>query len=289
VSDLIESRISEIREALEAAKPGPDRVGGFASQRQAVEFVEALLAEREGMKAEIERLRDDVSEKHPQISDTLHRQMPCGEVDAANRANGTASVGLPHSAEVAASHSCPICGRIAPEHDVGCPVNLYVRRLSASLDPSSAPSETLVKLRDLIGTYADASFDCGEWDEDNEDETYDRVYDRLKKARADVDDYFDHLKAARSPDREAGSGMDEVPSSLRNRMAALLMAIKHDVEWWEDPQYGRRREFAAFGAEADVLLAELVGKSRLAAVEAAMAADAVRASSHPVPSEGGGE
>lgn len=306
-SDLIDSRISEIRERLAKATKGPwiqtwdiargvkiwpsehgshpifQVLGGVSYShvidadpvpqwKKNADFVmhapsdlEALLAEREGMKAEIERLREDVSEKHPQISDTLHRQMPCGEVDAANRANGTASVGLPHSAEVAASHSCPICGRIAPEHDVGCPVDLYVRRLSAPLDPSSAPANDLAELFNMIArrdpSVTAELFDTREFGEraariyaalgESAEQRVARIFDearRQMKPKIDAELQGENITSEimdfrmRSPDREAGSATDDAETG--GKVIDLMVALKESL-----------------GLDA----------------------------SHPVPSEGGGE
>lgn len=86
------------------------------------------------------------------------------------------------------------------------------------------------------------------------------------------------------PREEAGD--DEPPKVLRNRMAALLLAIKHDAEWWADPLNNRPRKFAAYSAEAATLLSELMSKSRQREVEAMLTHSTLAArSSSGTPAE----
>lgn len=60
-------------------------------------------------------------------------------------------------------------------------------------------------------------------------------------------------------------------SRVRERMVALLTAIKHDAEWHDHQCRTPRVQFSAYHAEADALLSELVPAATAAAVASMMA------------------
>jgi hypothetical protein len=281
MSDLIESRISEIRERLAAATPGPWHLGGNfgpALSRANVwgpralgdqsgpliaqecdnanaDFIahapadlEALLAEREGMKAEIERLREYLAK----IEDALVAVHSRHDIDAAACDTFPDEIAL--LGDVIQSRQYELDALYTKlgyaEEDLA--------RLSPPLDPSSAPSET-------PETQSDDLCVCGCRRSDH-GTIYQPPSERTGACmtRGRHDGWCPAFKLA-APDREAGDGTDE------RAEPSTAICFADD----EDGFCGAFRPCPKHESEASAAY-HAKAKERLA-------------SSHPVPSEGGGE
>jgi hypothetical protein len=199
MSDRIESRISEIRERLavdasaehdefkrrlavyaidmvdgfdaldEAPRQLCSDVASWCQQRIAEERadLEALLAEREGMKAEIEALREDlrlaagellvpIPEPGSDMSRLLSANVLLRRENERLRAERYDAIKRAQSANAFEAKAEDMCAAFASvlgmdEWDTPDEITAALRaRLSAPLDPSSAPSETPKAPKDPI-------------------------------------------------------------------------------------------------------------------------------------------
>jgi hypothetical protein len=343
MADLIESRISEIRERLAEATPGPwflhedstaewtvrasgkiisgvvatvrlawAHISQTREQSANANFIshsradlEALLAEREGMKAEIERLSEHAKEWR----------------DVANQ-RALEMIDLSADAErldwLEAEHSRvdPVMRLTVKEHHFrGSPLWANVngaregidtaRRLAAPLDPSSAPTNDLAELFGMIArrdpSVTAELFDTREFGEraarvyaalgESDEQRVARIFDearRQMKPKMDAELQGENITSEimdfrmRSPDREAGSGTAaEALGKFVDEMQTNTIPAIVDMQ--------RRRAELAIASRNRILTSSNVEELREHLRNANAYIEQLEASSHPAPSEGGGE